>query len=99
MCIRDSLNTELFKFFLTRESLLYPFVFKIRPVALISAWTKARQKKFILNVDSTSDFIILPGAERDLTLEDLSVLEPLASESEKALQNAYRVIRRMYELR
>ena len=88
----------LFRYFLTRMVMLYPFIFEIRPDALMSAWTSIGKKKFILNVDTTSGFVVIPGAERDLTIEDLKALEPLASMSEKVLQKVYRTLRRLYEL-
>ena len=96
--LRRNPITPLFRYFLTRTVMLYPFIFEVRPIALMSAWTSTGKKKFILNVDTTSGFIVLPGAERDLTVEDLEVLKPLAGMDEKVLQKAYRALRLLYEL-
>ena len=92
------LNIPLFSFFLSREILLYPFVFKIRPAAMISGWTMTGKKKFVLNLDTASDFVVLPGAERDLTLEDLDVLAVLKDSGPDSLRKAYRTMRRIYGL-
>lgn len=92
------IDIPLFRFFLSRSALLYPFVFRIRPAALISAWTTTGKKKFVLNVDTASEFVLLPGAERDLTLEDIDVLAPLVREGKNVLRKAYSVMRQLYEL-
>ncbi|RLF09233.1 MAG: hypothetical protein DRJ98_08460 [Thermoprotei archaeon] len=94
----EEIEIPLFRFFLTRKTLIYPFLFRIRPAALISAWTTTGKKKFVLNVDTASEFVILPGAERDLTLEDLDVLAPLMYEGTSSLRKAYSIMRRLYEL-
>jgi len=87
-----------FRFFLTRRIMLYPFIFTIRPAAMISAWTTTGKKKFVLNLDVASEFVVLPGAERDLTLEDLDVLTPLAEKGKNSLRKAYTLMKSLYEL-
>jgi len=87
-----------FRFFLTRRIMLYPLIFTIRPAAMISAWTTTGKKKFVLNLDVASEFVVLPGAERDLTLEDLDVLMPLAGKGKNSLRKAYTLMRSLYEL-
>jgi len=96
---RRDLDPQLFRFFLTRRVMLYPFIFKMRPMAILSAWTKTRQKKFILNVDSASGFVVLPGMERDLTLEDLDELEPIAEAGDSVLRKTYTQMLRIYGMR
>ena len=93
---KDELNVSLFRYFLTRRVLLYPVEFKVVPLAIISAWTKSRQKKFILNIDSASGFVVLPGIERDLTYEDLDVLEPVARLDDETIRKTYTIIKQIY---
>ena len=91
-------DAALFRFFLARKVMLYPFIFTIRPGAMISAWTTTGKKKFVLNLDVASEFVVLPGAERDLTLEDLDALTPLAEKGKNSIRKAYTTIRSIYGL-
>ncbi|OWJ54731.1 hypothetical protein [Pyrodictium delaneyi] len=96
------INDLYFRFFISREVLLYPLLVKIRPRAIISSYG-GRNKKFVLNTDLLEGHLLWKGEEHDLTEEQLDALRPILREIDKSnigeLRKLYSRVVGLYGLR